>query len=117
LLLERHTYADDTKPNEILNINLFGCIDPQWTSHEQRGLNVVVRLVKTFKGDAWPGLMFPPQVPFWLKFNFDSIIDSPETPEPKMLPGIKLDEHESDYEVISNADDDDYDNFVDVLGD
>lgn len=38
-------------------LNLFGCVDIKFTSHEIRGLNLVVRLKKTLAGVRWPRLV------------------------------------------------------------
>ncbi|KAG4068946.1 hypothetical protein HA402_005094 [Bradysia odoriphaga] len=34
-------------------VNLFGCVDAKYTSHEVRGLNIVIRLMKTLAAEQW----------------------------------------------------------------
>lgn len=58
----------------VLNMNFLGGVNPELTSHEVRGLNVVVRLVKAFKGFAWPRICFESDKYLWLKYNFDASV-------------------------------------------
>lgn len=53
-------------------LNLFGCIDVEFTSHEIRGLNIVVRLLKTFYDLAWPRLLENSEKPRWLSYNLEA---------------------------------------------
>jgi hypothetical protein len=45
------------------------------TSHELRGLNVIVRLVKRLKGVDWLHLLRSDDKVNWLKYNYDAIVD------------------------------------------
>lgn len=63
-------------------MNLLGCIDTEYTSHEVRGLSVYVRLIKTLRGPQfmWPRLLVADDVHRWLKYNTDAI-SFDETPK------------------------------------
>lgn len=54
-------------------INFFGCIEPEQTSHEIRGLNVVVRLKKSITFVSWPHLMKFNERTQWLKYDYNNI--------------------------------------------
>lgn len=60
----------------VLILNLLGSVDPQYVSHEIKGLNVVVRLVK-YVFEKWPRLLEQPIKYPWLKYNFNAF-DSKE---------------------------------------
>lgn len=53
-------------------INFFGCIKTKYTSHEVKGLNVVVRLVKEIKTN-WPRLTKQNETERWLSYKTDAI--------------------------------------------
>lgn len=59
----------------MLHMNLFGCIDTEYTSHELRGLKVNVRLMKTLRGPhiMWPRLLASDDRHQWLKYNTEAI--------------------------------------------
>lgn len=63
-----------------LSINLFGAVDNTILSHEIRGLNIVVRLVKAVKGAGyfyWPHLIASESSNYtnkWLKYDYDAIV-------------------------------------------
>lgn len=61
----------DTENEPIAAIlNLFGCIDPERTTHEQRGLNVTVRLRKTVHM-MWPRLIKSDEKCNWIKADMN----------------------------------------------
>lgn len=53
-------------------LNLFGCVDVQHTTHEIRGLNIVVRLMKTLNRLLWPKLVQAREKCHWLQYNFEA---------------------------------------------
>lgn len=55
-------------------INLFGCVDTEYTSHEIRGLAVRVRLMKTMRGPryAWPRLTLHDEQCRNVRFDLES---------------------------------------------
>lgn len=55
--------------------NLFGCIDAEYTFHGIRGLNVIIRLVKTLKNLSWPRLEKEKRKNNWLEYNFEAECD------------------------------------------
>lgn len=57
----------------LLAINFYGSIDPKYTSHEQRGLNVIIRLYKSTKIFPWPRLLNTTEKQRWLKYHYDFI--------------------------------------------
>lgn len=52
---------------------MFGCVDPEYTSSEIRGLFIVVRMLKSVKGNDWPRLMIDTDRHHWLTYDFDFI--------------------------------------------
>lgn len=62
-------------------MNLLGCIDTEYTSHEIRGLSLYVRLIKTLRGPQfmWPRLLAAEDLHRWLKYNPEAI-SADETP-------------------------------------
>lgn len=56
----------------LLVINFFGCIDPEYTSHELRGLNIIVRLCKSVPL-PWPRLTKDTEKKRWLTYNYNFI--------------------------------------------
>ncbi|XP_055913578.1 putative ATP-dependent RNA helicase TDRD12 [Eupeodes corollae] len=56
----------------VLILNLLGYVRPDLVTHEIRGLNVVVRLVKDLYM-PWPRLLKDPTKFSWLKYNFNAI--------------------------------------------
>lgn len=59
--------------NQSFLINLFGCINTEYTIHEVRGLNVYVRVLKSLKGFDWPRLTASADRYRWLKYNLNAI--------------------------------------------
>lgn len=57
----------------MLVLHFFGAIDPEHTSHEIRGLNVVVRLVKTVPDWPWPYLTSEHKKFNWLSYDYNAI--------------------------------------------
>lgn len=53
-------------------MNLFGCIDVQNTVHGIRGLNIVVRLVKTLNRLSWPRLVQNKERCHYLQYDFEA---------------------------------------------
>lgn len=53
-------------------IHLFGCVEQELTSHEVRGVNVVVRLKKSCP-IMWPRLLYTAQKCSWVIQNIDAI--------------------------------------------
>lgn len=53
-------------------INLFGCVDVEKSSHGIRGLNIVIRLVKSLNRFSWPRLVQTKEKLHWLQYNFDA---------------------------------------------
>lgn len=53
-------------------MHLFGCIEHELSSHEVRGVNVVVRLKKSCS-IMWPRLLFTAQKCSWVIQNIDAI--------------------------------------------
>lgn len=50
-----HSFVvNDQRYENILN--LFGCVDAKYTSHEVQGLKIVIRLMKTLAAEHWPRL-------------------------------------------------------------
>ncbi|XP_075157458.1 uncharacterized protein LOC142230710 [Haematobia irritans] len=60
----------------VLFLNLLGSVDPKYTSHEIKGLNVIVRLLKRVFM-PWPRLLEETTKYSWLKYNFNTF-DSKE---------------------------------------
>ncbi|XP_055845468.1 putative ATP-dependent RNA helicase TDRD12 [Episyrphus balteatus] len=56
----------------VLILNLLGYVKPEMVTHEIRGLNVVVRLVKDLYM-PWPRLLQDPTKFSWLKYNFNAM--------------------------------------------
>lgn len=54
-------------------LQFFGSIDAEYTSHDIRGLNVVVRLMKTVVGWTWPQLTAEHVKCHWLSYNYNAI--------------------------------------------
>lgn len=88
----------------MLHMNLFGCIDTEYTSHEVRGLSVYVRLIKTLRGQhfMWPRLLAADDRHQWLKYNTEAI-SLDETPKHKFMKfsnhlPVCLDSDDSDCE-------------------
>lgn len=52
-------------------LNLFGCVDVEYTSHEIRGLSIVIRLVKTLKQFSWPRLIQANEKSHLLRYNLE----------------------------------------------
>ncbi|XP_061388957.1 uncharacterized protein LOC133324087 [Musca vetustissima] len=59
----------------VVFLNLLGSIDPQQVSHEIKGLNVIIRLVKNVFV-TWPRLLQESTKYSWLKFNYNAIAGS-----------------------------------------
>ncbi|KAJ6624811.1 putative ATP-dependent RNA helicase TDRD12, partial [Pseudolycoriella hygida] len=59
-------------------LNLFGCVNSERTSHEIRGLNIVVRLTKTLSKLSWPRLVQAKEKCHWLHYNLDNLRDKPK---------------------------------------
>lgn len=53
-------------------LNLFGCIDVEYTTHGIRGLNIVIRLDKTLSRVSWPRLVQAKEKCHWLQYDFDA---------------------------------------------
>lgn len=60
-------------------LNLYGCIDVEYTSHEIRGLNIVVRLMKTIPDVSWPRLVRSPDKNRYLKYKLDRVEEDSES--------------------------------------
>lgn len=58
----------------VLILNLLGYVRPEMVTHEIRGLNVVVRLVKDLYM-PWPRLLEDPTKFPWLKYNYNAVDD------------------------------------------
>lgn len=55
-------------------LHLFGCIETEYLSHEIRGLNIIIRMVKLNKGVTWPRLLIQPDFkPNWLTCNYEAV--------------------------------------------
>lgn len=54
-------------------LNLFGCVDAKFTSHEVRGLNIIVRMNKTLAGIHWPRLVQSPDKNQFIKYKMDQL--------------------------------------------
>uniref|UniRef100_A0A1A9Z0L2 Probable ATP-dependent RNA helicase spindle-E n=1 Tax=Glossina pallidipes TaxID=7398 RepID=A0A1A9Z0L2_GLOPL len=67
-----HFAADIHGEENILILNLFGIVTPKLVSHELRGLNVVVRLVKSVH-ITWPRLLKDPRKFTWLFYDYNFI--------------------------------------------
>ncbi len=52
-------------------LNLYGCVDAKYTSHDIRGLNIVVRVQKTFVGMHWPRLEQSPDRNLFIRCDVD----------------------------------------------
>ncbi|XP_058976199.1 putative ATP-dependent RNA helicase TDRD12 [Musca domestica] len=59
----------------VVFLHLLGSIDPQQVSHEIKGLNVIIRLVKNVFV-PWPRLLQESTKYSWLKFNYNAIASS-----------------------------------------
>ncbi|XP_073832020.1 uncharacterized protein [Musca autumnalis] len=59
----------------VVFLNLLGSIDPEKVSHEIKGLNVLIRLVKNVYV-TWPRLLQESTKYSWLKFNYNAIASS-----------------------------------------
>lgn len=59
-------------------LNLFGCVDVEYTMHEIRGLNIVIRLVKTLNRVSWPRLVQAKEKCHWLQYDFEAKEESTE---------------------------------------
>lgn len=57
----------------LLVLHFFGSIDPEYTSHEIRGLNVIVRLVKIVPDWLWPHLTSEHKKFNWLSYDYSAI--------------------------------------------
>lgn len=62
-----------SEETNLLVLHFFGSIEAEYTSHEIRGLNVVVRLMKTIVGWAWPRLTAEYVKCHWLSYNYNAI--------------------------------------------
>lgn len=71
---------------QILYLNLLGCIDAEYTSHELRGFFVYVVLIKTLRDakSLWPRLTVDTDRHEWLKYTTDAI-SMIETPKNRIL--------------------------------
>lgn len=56
-------------------LNLFGCINVQYSSHAVRGLNIVIRLVKTLPRISWPRLVLEREKLRWIQYNLEAHSD------------------------------------------
>lgn len=65
--------AEIREETNLLIINFFGTVDEMYTSHEVRGLNVVVRLVKSTSEWAWPQLIAENVKCHWLSYDYNAI--------------------------------------------
>lgn len=54
-------------------LHFFGSIDAEHTSHEIRGLNVIVRLAKSSVDWAWPQLTAENVKMHWLSYDYNAI--------------------------------------------
>lgn len=66
--------TDHNDEKIVAIINFFGCVDCEFTTHEIRGLNVVVRLRKSYPV-MWPRLQFTAEKCSWILQNIDAIRD------------------------------------------
>lgn len=57
-------------------MNLFGCVEAKLTSHEVRGLDIVVRLKKTLATINWQRLVQSPDRNIFIKCKMDVCEDS-----------------------------------------
>ncbi|XP_055390342.1 putative ATP-dependent RNA helicase TDRD12 [Condylostylus longicornis] len=92
----------------VLCINLFGCIDA--VSHEIRGLNVAVRMIKTIKGKQfyWPRLTEETDKHLWLKYNYESLLNHSDSQENlAIVNSIESYVKSDDEDDSSDLDDDD----------
>ncbi len=67
-----YSFIHDQEQFEAL-LNLFGCVDGEYTSHEIRGLNIVIRLVKTLNGLTWPRLIRANEKTHFIQYNFEAV--------------------------------------------
>lgn len=80
-------------------MDLLGCIDTEYTSHEVRGLTMHVRLTKTLCGPQfmWPRLLAADDRHRWLQYNTESIsLDDKPKNQFKNLSKYPLDSPDSD---------------------
>lgn len=61
---------DDSNEPVMAVINLFGSIDCANSTHEVRGLNVIVRLYKSFP-IMWPRLLYAGDKVTWIEQNLE----------------------------------------------
>lgn len=59
-------------------LNLFGCVDVKFTSHEVRGLNIIIRLKKTLATLNWPRLVQSQDKNQFIKYKMDDREESDE---------------------------------------
>lgn len=65
--------AEINEQTNLLVLHFFGSIDAEHTSHEIRGLNVIVRLAKTSVDWAWPQLTAENVKMHWLSYDYNAI--------------------------------------------
>ncbi|KAI9587374.1 uncharacterized protein LOC119631807 [Glossina fuscipes] len=95
-----HFTADIHGEEHVLILHFMGIIQPRLVSHELRGLNVVVLLVKGICMN-WPRLLKDSTKPNWLTYNYNAIdigeIDRVETtPSSSAIPIASDDVTDSD---------------------
>lgn len=60
-------------------LNLFGCVEVAYTSHEARGLNIIIRLLKALPGLCWPQLVQSPDNNHFIKYEIDAMEENHES--------------------------------------
>jgi hypothetical protein len=96
---------------EVANIKFFGAIDPSKTSHELRGLNIVIRFLKLLKIDLqWPRLTEQKSKNQFITYNLGAIDIKEEIAEEPKTVIIKRESSESE-DVDSEESDNDEDVF------
>lgn len=72
LILEFSDIQNDDE-TKVLMLNFFNYIDPSLASYQKRGLNLVIRLPKLFKGVSWTRLTKIDEKLSHIKYNFDAM--------------------------------------------
>lgn len=93
----------------VVFLHLLGSVDPQYVSHEIKGLNVVIRLVKNIFV-TWPRLLQESTKYSWLKFNYNTF-DSSELeyimPQQRLQAILESAPHVDPNQIYDELDSDD----------
>ncbi|KAJ6632966.1 putative ATP-dependent RNA helicase TDRD12, partial [Pseudolycoriella hygida] len=93
--------------------NLNACVEPQFTRHEIRGLNIVVRLKKSLSAILWPRLVQSREKNQFITKKVDSNDDSDDVDENirrgynsnnNFVPSSSLSDNEEEFDDIDTSD-------------